>query len=127
MSLEDRKVKRAVCKALEKIKATLTKGWCKGAYARDTNGDLTNYTRSDACSWCIMGAVWLHTKPPFQEIKRLRLGYEISKTLEQEGVSIPAFHKGATNRLIYFNDIKCHSADEAIEIVEKTIQRLKTT
>lgn len=31
--------------------------WTKGAFARDRSGQTTNSTNSNACSWCVVGAI----------------------------------------------------------------------
>lgn len=35
----------------------LEKGWCQGAYARNSQGDPTSALDPDATSWCLHGSV----------------------------------------------------------------------
>ncbi len=42
-------------KAYELLEST---GWCQGTYARDANGEAVHAMDEEACSYCILGAIW---------------------------------------------------------------------
>ena len=47
---------------LKKAKQLIQKGWIKGAFAKNANGRVCNPHSSEACQWCLVGAikaVWL--------------------------------------------------------------------
>lgn len=51
--------KNDVIQALEDVKKTLSKGWCRGTFAKDKYERPTNPHCPEASQWCLMGAMML--------------------------------------------------------------------
>ena len=45
---------------LENMRSLLSEeqNWTQRAFARNIEGETTGTTSSDACSWCLLGAMW---------------------------------------------------------------------
>jgi hypothetical protein len=88
---------------IDDIIATLRKGWCKFAFARDADQNNVPSTDEKAVCWCLSGAENKALK------QRQGLGghlYWGAKTRQfgDRGLSMP-----------YYNDNKCNTVEDAIE------------
>ena len=44
---------------LQAVRARIEKGWTKGTYARDKDGQKTYFDSPTACKWCLAGACFV--------------------------------------------------------------------
>lgn len=53
----NRRDAKAVIRLLERAKGFIERGWTRGAYARDENGDGVGSRNPTAVCWCAAGAL----------------------------------------------------------------------
>lgn len=110
----------------KKVIAQLKKGWCRGSYARDNTGISVDFGDPRACSWCLMGAMYVVIAPTAQKPSHLS-GTEggIRSALVSELSSTLALTDAPERNLIPFNDEVCQTQEDAIDLIRKTINRLE--
>lgn len=97
-------------KRLKGVRALLERGWCQGAYARDTDGATCPAGSERAVRFCLSGAclrVYLNTLP------RMDIKNHLVETVQELGApNLPAFNDN-------------HTQAEVLALVDKTIERVE--
>jgi len=89
---------------LDKAIELLKKGWTRGAFARDWEGEEVAPSSNKACCWCILGALQAS---------------EVERTVPIRSALQCYLQKVTGYDLIpHFNDQVCGSDDEAIRTLE---------
>lgn len=83
--------------------------WCKGAFARDLEGNKVHETSPRAVQWCIMGALGVVTKGNHLVYRRC---YEVLLSLAQDGLQ-------------WTNDAKTTTHQDILDLIDRAIAEVK--
>jgi hypothetical protein len=99
-------------KIVTEARALLAKGWCKGTFARDINGECVYHGFPNAVAFCSLGA-----------IARAQGDANFGRRAGQVPREFySAFEKvSGTQDVVWFNDHKCRSQEEIVDVFDKVI------
>ena len=95
---------------LKKVREIIENGWTQGSYARNQNGYSVAETSSDACCWCLSGALW-----------KLDDSHDTSQArqLLEEGCQ-----KNGFNGIATFNDYPQTTKQDVLNLIDSVMETL---
>ena len=120
-------------KLLEQVKALIEQGWCQHISSLDNKGRVCDPNDVHACDWCLTGAVNAVCHESWDQFD---LFYELHNTLHTIDPYFCNLYEGADGEdyldpadsgsdLIDWNDSLIRSQHDVIDLLAKTIERLK--
>jgi len=95
---------------LIRARELIEQGWCRNAWARNELGKGVHENSSDACSWCLMGAI-------NKAIKEKGYTYGIRLDISSVCKTI------TLNGLIHFND-NAKSKEEVTGLIDRMLETI---
>ena len=98
---------------LIQARGLVEQGWTQGAFARDVDNNPINALDTDACSWCVKGAM------------RCVIGYTISEAID---ICEKLLYKSISSQfssVSQFNDYAGTTKSDVIELFDKAIESLE--
>ena len=107
-----------------RIKDSLAQGWCQGDMAKNEHGFPVAIRSTDACQWCLLGAIKKAVLPDGPVNATKAFGTEYQDQVHECCDII----RGVTHKPIditMWNDYYLRTQDEVIEVVDEVIRQLE--
>lgn len=110
--------------ALLKAKGLIVKGWCKGAYARDSNGYSLHWEASAAVEYCAVGA--LKTQPHLISLLNQHLPPEFVGAVRSGNINFtPSRWSEEQARVQLYNDHTTTIKEDILDLFDRVINQLE--
>lgn len=118
-----------ITEKLNHVKKILRLGWCKRQFAKTERGFKCGVLDQEACSWCLVGAIYASTQDHDLREDMARTLVKAWDTNDEYDNSISNMNRMPLSqirgRLIIFNDHYCRVVEDVIKLVDSAIERLQ--
>lgn len=112
--------------ALKAARANLEKGWCKGWFAKNKDGEKTTSRSKEACEWCLQGGIFSAIDwEKDAEGKALPAIYSaiesvITKRSEEKKLTLDKQY----SKVVWYNDSVAEKKEDILSLIDEAIECL---